>query len=158
MPHAFSSFPVQPRRRGESSAASLLHELLCTSQGDGSARRHPLCRGFSLFFCHNEASVSVRGCAHVAVCLYFCGALCPLLPIYLNPVSWSSQPEAQALCAWYPPSFNVFLLSSQQEPLSIKPLSFLLKLNLLLLQRRDHRGIPMGVWYTAVSHIILAET
>lgn len=158
MPHAFSSFPVQPRRRGESSAASLLLELLCKSQGDGSARRHPLCQEFTLFFRHNEASVSVRGCAHVAVCLYFCGALCPLLPIYLNPVSWSSRPEAQAFRAWYPPSFNVFLLSSQQEPLSIKPLSFLLKLNLLLLQRRDHRGIPMGVWYTAVSHIILAET
>lgn len=158
MPHAFSSFPVQPRRRGESSAASLLLELLCKSQGDGSARRHPLCQEFTLFFRHNEASVSVRGCARVAVCLYFCGALCPLLPIYLNPVSWSSRPEAQAFRAWYPPSFNVFLLSSQQEPLSIKPLSFLLKLNLLLLQRRDHRGIPMGVWYTAVSHIILAET
>lgn len=158
MSHAFSSFPVQPRRRGESSAASLLLELLCKSQGDGSARRHPLCQEFTLFFRHNEASVSVRGCACVAVCLYFCGALCPLLPIYLNPVSWSSRPEAQAFRAWYPPSFNVFLLSSQQEPLSIKPLSFLLKLNLLLLQRRDHRGIPMGVWYTAVSHIILAET
>lgn len=131
-------------------SALCLQLFPCPAQNRGaiylSSCVHPKerCLGFTLFFHYNEASVGVWECACVPVCLYFCGALCSLLPLYLNPVSWSFPHEPQALFAWYPPSFNVFLLSSQQEHLSTKPLSSLLKPNLLLLQKRDHHRIPMG--------------
>lgn len=128
VPYAFSSFPVLPRI-GEQSAWALVY----------IPRRGP----WDLP-CFSTTMRPLWVCESVHVCLYFCGALCSLLPLYLNPVRWSFPHEPQALFAWYPPSFNVFLLSSQQEHLSTKPLSSLLKSNLLLLQKRDHHRIPMG--------------